>query len=1691
MAAFMNQMCIRVEIALLWVFLVNLFFSFAYCSVIYNVTSSRAVTPEQTLSSPNHMFELGFFTPNNSHNQYIGIWYTEVTPQTVIWVANRENPVTSSSRSLTIGRDGNLVLFDGQQNIIWSTIISGLSNGSIAELSDDGKLILRDGVTGSTLWDNSKNLTNVLVGGTWLAFNKTNGERLILKSWKTENDPSPGDFTCFMSLETPPQAFIFKGSKPHWRSGQWDKAKFIGIPEMDADYQSELTFIGGLQPGTAYLDISVSRNCSYSMFTVSSIGVLRILCWVPVRGWYAKWEAPVTPCEVYAACGSFGVCKRSYDPNLTCRCLKGFKPKSDEEWGRGNWTGGCLRRAELSCGRNTSAANTTTEGGKPDGFLKISGLKVPDSARFLNVMDINECHQQCLNNCSCSGYAYVNGIGCLVWTGNLVDMHELPFGGQDLFLRVANAELKDDDKKVKEKLIISLVTVSVVAVIISMIYGFVKLRANQTMKKNATTSRDTSQPFMWRSPSDDKDKDPVELPLFDFHSILVATSNFDEQNKLGQGGYGPVYKGKLQDGKDAAIKRLSTNSGQGTEEFKNEVMLISKLQHRNLVRLIGCCVERQERILIYEFMSNKSLDTYLFDPAKKAELDWNKRFNIIIGVARGLLYLHRDSCLRVIHRDLKVSNILLDEKMIPKISDFGLARMFEGTQVLGSTHKVVGTLGYMAPEYLLGGIYSEKSDVFGFGVLILEIVCGRKVNSFQHMSLLARAWQSWDESKGLDMIDEAVADSYSTAEVSKCINVGLLCVQDHAADRPNMAAVVTMLSGEKTNLPQPKQPTFTFQNASGYVQPENNSTWSVNKVTESIVEPRIASFAKASTMKATTPRNSFNSNFFILIFFILISFSPSSFSFSNSDTLTSTQSLINGQTLVSKNQNFELGFFSPGNSEKWYVGIWYKNIPDTTYVWVANRDSPLVNSSGIFRIFNQTVSLFDLGNNQIWSSNQTGVTNPAIQLLDSGNLVLREQNQKNQFLWQSFDYPTDTLLPDMKLGWDLDKKFDRFINSWKSRDDPATGEFSFKLDYHGFPEIFLWNDDRRVYRSGAWNGLRFSGVPEMQSLDDISFDFITNQTEVFYSFHISAKSLFSRLTVTHSGQLQRYTWIPDRQDWNSFWYAPKDQCDNYKECGPFGVCDSNASPVCKCLRGFEPQNPQAWNLRDGSGGCVRKTDLECVNDKFLNLKNMKLPESSNSRVDRDLSIKDCELLCLKNCSCTAYGNSDIRNGGKGCVLWFDELWDMRQYSGSSSGQDLYVRLAASDIGDGKHVAALIIGISVGAGVLLLGLVGCFIWKKKKLLGVRVRKEHKGVLERSQNLLFNEVVISSKRDNSGENDKEELELPLFDFETIVTATGNFSDENKLGQGGFGCVYKGRLLEDQEVAVKRLSKTSVQGIEEFKNEVRLIARLQHRNLVRLLGCCIETNEKMLIYEFMEHRSLDSVLFNKAKSSLLNWQRRFSIICGIARGLLYLHQDSRFRIIHRDLKASNILLDREWIPKISDFGMARIFGGDQTEANTKRVVGTYGYMSPEYAMDGLFSVKSDVFSFGVLVLEILSGNKNRGFYNSNSELNLLGHAWRLWKDGKGLEMLDTSVGNSFSSSEVLRCLQVGLLCVQELTEHRPTMSSVVLMLSSETATMPHPKTPGYCMGRSPLETDSSSGKIDVSFSVNQVTVTMLDAR
>ncbi|XP_047310322.1 G-type lectin S-receptor-like serine/threonine-protein kinase SD1-1 [Impatiens glandulifera] len=376
------------------------------------------------------------------------------------------------------------------------------------------------------------------------------------------------------------------------------------------------------------------------------------------------------------------------------------------------------------------------------------------------------------------------------------------------------------------------------------------------------------------------------------------------------------------------------------------------------------------------------------------------------------------------------------------------------------------------------------------------------------------------------------------------------------------------------------------------------------------------------------------------------------------------------------------------------------------------------------------------------------------------------------------------------------------------------------------------------------------------------------------------------------------------------------------------------------------------------------------------------------------------------------------------------------------------------------------------GMIFSALVGYYVCQLRKA----------AVKARLQNRSFRDSIEGGQSDD--------FESRLFDLSTIISATQKFSSENKIGQGGFGHVYKGELPDGKEIAVKRLSQGSGQGLEEFKNEVVLIAKLQHRNLVSLLGCCIQEEERMLVYEYLPNRSLDNFIFDQTKKKLLSWKQRLDIIIGIARGLVYLHEDSKLRIIHRDLKASNILLDNQMSPKISDFGIARIFGVEQTEEMTKRVMGTYGYMSPEYAMSGHFSVKSDVFSFGVLMLEIISGKKNWGFNHPDHDLNLIGHTWKQWNEEKAFELVDKEVVEAFSEPDVIKCIQVGLLCVQQRPEDRPTMSSVVFMLSNENAMIAHPKEPGFCVETFSIKIDSSpTGQ--TSSTSNQVTITALAGR
>ncbi|KAM3393208.1 hypothetical protein ACQJBY_014071 [Aegilops geniculata] len=810
-----------------------------------------------------------------------------------------------------------------------------------------------------------------------------------------------------------------------------------------------------------------------------------------------------------------------------------------------------------------------------------------------------------------------------------------------------------------------------------------------------------------------------------------------------------------------------------------------------------------------------------------------------------------------------------------------------------------------------------------------------------------------------------------------------------------------------------------------------------------------------------------------------------------------------GNTIVSDGGAFALGFFSPTNSTspptKLYLGIWYNDIPELTVVWVANRETPAINitpSSPMLSLTNSSNLILSNGDGSgrvLWTTTNLSATpgssTPAAVLLNTGNLVIRSAN--GTMLWQSFDHHTDTYLPGMKLRVKYNTRDGRErLVSWKSPRDPSPGRFSYGVDPTTCLQMFLWDGAHPVFRTAPWTGYLVLSERRYQQANTsteviIYHAIVDNDKEIYLTYSLSDGAPHTRYVLTYSDEYQTQSWNNRLLAWEILGNWSSIKCNLYGYCGPYGYCDMTVAPVppCKCLDGFEPASMEEWTSGRFSKGCRRKEPLDECGGDFLALPGMKPPDKFTLIGGDKNTLQECAAECNRNCSCVAYAYANLSSGRSGgnvtrCLVWAGELIDTGKFGPLIGSETLYLRIAGLDVADGKRTKSNTVGIGlpVLASFLVL-LCIAFAWMKFKGKIEKWRKCKKLSLDG----------MSTSYEPDEGNPHHEGEFPFVRFDEIAIATHNFSETCKIGHGGFGKVYKG-MLGGHEVAIKRLSKDSQQGTKEFTNEVILIAKLQHRNLVQLIGCCADRDEKLLIYEYMPNKSLDATLFDDSRKLILDWSTRFNIIKGIARGLLYLHQDSRLTIIHRDLKAGNVLLDAEMKPKIADFGMARIFGDNQQTANTQRVVGTYGYMAPEYAMEGLFSTKSDVYSFGVLLLEVVTGIRR----NSNSQTmgfpSLIIYSWNMWTEGRAEELPDSSIMNTCSLDEVVLCIHVALLCVEENPDDRPLMSYVVFVLENGSTTLPAPNCPAY-FARRRIEMEQI--REDIQTSVNSFTLTEIEGR
>uniref|UniRef100_A0A0E0BR07 non-specific serine/threonine protein kinase n=1 Tax=Oryza glumipatula TaxID=40148 RepID=A0A0E0BR07_9ORYZ len=491
---------------------------------------------------------------------------------------------------------------------------------------------------------------------------------------------------------------------------------------------------------------------------------------------------------------------------------------------------------------------------------------------------------------------------------------------------------------------------------------------------------------------------------------------------------------------------------------------------------------------------------------------------------------------------------------------------------------------------------------------------------------------------------------------------------------------------------------------------------------------------------------------FFLLFLsphIVVPGSPAAGKFS--DVLANGRNVSDGDVLVSAGGSFTLGFFSPAGSgaaqpatrSRRYLGIWFSISPEAVH-WVANRDRALNDTSGALKMSDAGVLLLlDGAGKVVWSSSSSSSagssSSSTAQLLESGNLVVHVQGSgsgSGTALWQSFDYPCNTLLPGMKIGKNRWTGAEWYLLSWRTAVDPFPGKYRYVTDADGaLPENDLLDgNDTKMYRTGVWNGKRFNGVPEMARCtssfaDMFSFQLTVSPGEVTYSYVAKAGSPFSRVVVTDDGVVRRLMWDAATRAWKTLFQAPGDSCDSYAKCGAFGLCDSNAgaTSICRCVKGFSPVSPAACSMREFSGGCRRNVALDCVNgsgtDGFEVLHGVKLPDTHNASLDMGVKLGECKVRCLANCSCVAYAAADF--SGSGCIIWTNPFVDLRFVD---DGQDIYLRLASSEIEDGT-----------GTHVL-------------------------------------------------------DDIPSVGYYTIKDATGTFAKNRIIGEGNFGTVYKMRIADD---------------------------------------------------------------------------------------------------------------------------------------------------------------------------------------------------------------------------------------------------------------------------------------------------------
>lgn len=765
-------------------------------------------------------------------------------------------------------------------------------------------------------------------------------------------------------------------------------------------------------------------------------------------------------------------------------------------------------------------------------------------------------------------------------------------------------------------------------------------------------------------------------------------------------------------------------------------------------------------------------------------------------------------------------------------------------------------------------------------------------------------------------------------------------------------------------------------------------------------------------------------------------------------------------TVLSVNRTFELGFFTINGESDWYLGIWYSSISTQTRVWVANREKPIKNITGSSLEITGAGRLVvkELPDSVVWQSDNVEKAKRFV-FLETGNLVLYSSNGLK--VWQSFDFPTDTWLPGMNLTGQ------QVLTSWKSSFDPSPGMFSLRLNPQLFNEFELVHNSTNVYWStGNWTGKAFVDVPQMTIPYIYNFHFSDPYLPTA-SFGYTERSLdgsvgppLTRFQVDANGQLKQYTWSAETENWNMFWSVPEDKCGVYGLCGDFGSClVSTTLKPCACVNGFRPFNEKEWGYGDFTGGCRRESGGLCAdNDGFREIGDVRFDGGKTVSLQGTRSI--CEKSCLSNCSCIGlyhYEGSNI------CKNVYGSLLNLRNSSSNPLKKDVfYIRVPRGIVKKNVHRTMVLVGSIVGS-IVALGFMGMIF------------------------LVFKKKIYYKRKDGYDDDGVcPGLNLKVFTYKELNGVTRGFLE--KLGHGGFGVVFRGELSNSTLVAVKRLERPG-SGEKEFRAEVCTIGNIQHVNLVRLRGFCSENSHRLLVYDYMPNGPLSAFLIPDSPN--LCWDVRFRVAVGTAKGIAYLHEECRDCIIHCDIKPENILLDSDYIAKVSDFGLAKLVGRDFSRV-LATMRGTWGYVAPEWISGMAITPKADVYSYGMTLLELIGGRRNVQAPQSAGNGNAFsegrdGEKWFFppWAahriiEGNVAAIVDSRLGVAYNLEEANRLALVAIWCIQDEEEMRPTMGMVVKMLEGvvEVTIPPPPKLiQSIVAGDSyhGIETNSGMSKVD----------------